>query len=110
MKHYDLSQLNEMSQGNTEFEKKMVNVFLESTAEALDEMLVSYKQEDFLGVARLAHKIKPSIELMGIVSLIDVVRVVEVNGKSDGKELGKLLPKLEKGLRVVFEEMKEDFE
>jgi HPt (histidine-containing phosphotransfer) domain-containing protein len=110
MKHYDLGELIEMSQGNSEFVNKMVKVFLDSTGEALDEMLILFKQKDLLGVAGLAHKIKPSIELMGIVSLIDVVRVIEVNGKGDGADLEILLPELEKGLHVVFEELREDFQ
>tara|TARA_B100000809_G_scaffold206496_1_gene208580 strand:+ start:591 stop:923 length:333 start_codon:yes stop_codon:yes gene_type:complete len=109
MKHYDLSELIAMSQGNSDFVKKMVDLFLKTTEESLNEMIVSFKEMKFEEVAGLAHKIKPSIQLMGISELKDVVSDIELNGKSGGEGLDVLVPNLEEVLRVVFKEMKEEY-
>ena len=106
MPHYDLSELRTMSQGNEGFVKKMINVFLETTVESLDELVEHFNKGEFSDVSSIAHKIKPSIDLMGVSELKDVVRAIEKNGKEGGEELGTLVPKLEEVLRMVFEEMK----
>jgi HPt (histidine-containing phosphotransfer) domain-containing protein len=98
------------SQGNPDFVNKMVHVFLETTVESLEEMVICQKEKKIKQVAALAHKIKPSIDLMGITSLTDVVRSIEKNGREDGAELETLVPRLEEVLRAVFEEMKRDFQ
>ena len=109
MKYYDLSELVAMSQGNSDFVKKMVNIFLKTTEESLNEMIISFKAMELEEVAGLAHKIKPSIQLMGISELKEVVSDIELSGKSGGAGLDVLLPKLEEVLRIVFKEMKEEY-
>ncbi len=109
MRHYDLSELEAMAQGNTEFVGKMVTVFLETTTESLDEMLVCVKEDKLAQIGRLAHKIKPSIDLMGIDELKGIVRETELKGKAENESVRELVPELERVLRLVFEEMKEDY-
>lgn len=109
MKHYDLSELEAMSQGNTEFVSKMVTVFLETTKESLEELLKHFGNKEYANVAALAHKIKPSIDLMGIAELKDVVRKVEENGRADGDQLESLVPQLAEVLRLVFDELEQEY-
>ena len=52
---------------------------------------------------------EPSIQLMGISELKEVVSDIELSGKSGGAGLDVLLPKLEEVLRIVFKEMKEEY-
>jgi HPt (histidine-containing phosphotransfer) domain-containing protein len=109
MKHYDLSELITMSQGNTDFVTKMVTVFLETTKESLEEILKHFEKKEIANVAALAHKIKPSIDLMGITELKEVVRTIEKNGRSTGDDLDVLVPQLVSVLRLVFDEMEAEY-
>jgi HPt (histidine-containing phosphotransfer) domain-containing protein len=110
MAHYDLSELEAMSLGNKEFIKKMIDVFLDTTLESLNEMIAFFKEGKIKEVGGLAHKIKPSIDLMGITILKPVVRAIELSGKANGEDLEELIPKLEKELILVFNEMKSEFQ
>jgi HPt (histidine-containing phosphotransfer) domain-containing protein len=94
-----------MAQGNDEFITKMVSVFLETTSQSLDQLLKAFEGRDLQTVSAIAHKIKPSIDLMGITSLHDVVRDIEVRAKN-GEELSELVGKLDDDLKLVFKEIK----
>ena len=109
MKHYDLSELVAMSQGNTGFVTKMVTVFLETTKESLKELLVRFDNNEYANVAALAHKIKPSIDLMGINDLKETVREIEKNGRAEGDKLGVLVPQLALILETVFTELQQEY-
>jgi HPt (histidine-containing phosphotransfer) domain-containing protein len=102
---YDITELEQMAQGNDEFITKMVSVFLETTSQSLDQLLKAFEGRDLQTVSAIAHKIKPSIDLMGITSLYDVVRDIEVRAKN-GEELSELVGKLDDDLKLVFKEIK----
>ena len=104
---YDITELEQMAQGNNEFIKKMVNVFLETTSESLDQLLKAFEEKDLQTVSAIAHKIKPSIDLMGISSLHDVVRDIEARAKN-GDDLYDLVGRLDEDLKVVFEQIKSE--
>jgi PAS domain S-box-containing protein len=74
---YDLNKLHEMSRGNDDFVRKMINVFLDSIPLALSQITIALNEEDFITVSKTAHKIKPSIDNMGIVSIKEEIRMIE---------------------------------
>jgi len=81
-KIYDLTDLRAISRGNEAFVIKMVNMFIEQTPLNLAEMESRYNENDYKGMAAVAHKIKPSIDNMGIISLKEVIREIEKAGKN----------------------------
>jgi HPt (histidine-containing phosphotransfer) domain-containing protein len=106
MAYCDLTDLKEMAMGNDEFVEKMVRVFLESTKESLDQLLQAFEEGNFDRVSALAHKIKPSIDMMGIKDLHEPIRTIEKNAKESGEQLPTLLPKLDEILNRVFVELR----
>ncbi len=74
---FDLSQLRQLSRGNEDFVKKMVAVFVKLTAENTEAFEDAIDHDDTEKIKKLAHKIKPSIDQLGIISLKDVVRNIE---------------------------------
>lgn len=76
-KGYDLSQLKKMSRGNRDFVVQMVNVFITLTTDAVNRMEVALQHKKYAEISKTAHKIKPSIDQMGITSLKEVVRKIE---------------------------------
>ncbi len=80
-KLYDLSAIRTISRGNEGFVVKMVNMFIDQTPGQVAEMQARCHHSDFKGMAAIAHKIKPSIDNMGIVSLKAPIREIERIGK-----------------------------
>lgn len=74
---YDLSQLQQMSRGNDAFVTKMIDIFIKLTEENTANFKNALANDDFETIKKLAHKIKPSIDQLGITSLREVVREVE---------------------------------
>jgi hypothetical protein len=84
----DLAYLSSVSGGDKAFMREMIEVFLKSVPETID----SFKQhvgKDWKAVSSTAHKIKPSITFMGIESLKEVIREIEMNAKEE-KDLDKV--------------------
>jgi len=102
---YDLTKLKEISRGNDDFVRKMINVFLESTPSALSQIIKAWQEKDFLTISKIAHQIKSSIDNMGIWSLSEEIRIVEKLAleEPDSPKLISSLEKLQKILKQVFE-------
>ena len=80
-KLYDLSALKQISRGNESFIEKMVKMFIDETPALVIEMMENYQQGNYKAMGALAHKIKPVIDNMGIVSLKDTIIEIERKGR-----------------------------
>ena len=78
---YDLSAIRSISRGNPVFVEKMVNMFVAQTPGQVIEMEEKYLQGDYKAMGVIAHKIKPVIDNMGIITLKEPIRQIEKNGK-----------------------------
>ncbi|TXF85973.1 PAS domain S-box protein [Neolewinella aurantiaca] len=109
--HYDLTQLRALSRGDEEFVNNMIEIFLQHTPPALEEIEIALAKKDYATVARVAHKIKPSIESMGIKQLNGSAKEVELAAKAESVEHSTLSIKVDflvNTLRVVLSKMKSD--
>jgi len=111
-KLYDLSYLRAISRGNEVFVEKMVNMFIEQTPVLMVEMSEKYQQGDFIAMGAIAHKVKPSIDNMGIVSLKETIREIEKIGKAGAANdtLPGLLEKVSNNMGQVVEALQNEFE
>ncbi|MEO6231975.1 MAG: PAS domain S-box protein [Ferruginibacter sp.] len=109
---YDLSGIRTISRGNEEFVLKMVNMFIEQTPQQVNEMESSYHLSAYNAMGAIAHKLKPNIDNMGIVSLKDAIRQIEKIGKSgvDDNLLPGLLKTVSQTLNKVIETLQQEFE
>lgn len=108
-KVYNLKQLEELAGGNTEFVDSMVETFLEHTPGQLREMMDAYHAGDLSSVGATAHKIKPNIELFGILEIKPDIRVVEENGKAgtDSEAMKASITKVESYLKEAFNQLQQ---
>ncbi|MBL7749459.1 MAG: response regulator, partial [Chitinophagaceae bacterium] len=81
---YELSKLEKISQGNTGFVEKMVRLFIDHIPPSVVEIERAAKESRFDTVRAVAHKIKPTIDNMGISSLYNVVREIEKYAEDTG--------------------------
>jgi CheY-like chemotaxis protein len=79
--YYNLDYLKEVSGNNQDFIHEMVNTFITTLPQTLEELADSIAVSDWDKVARLAHQIKPSFTLMGLDSLRIKVVLIEDSAK-----------------------------
>jgi CheY-like chemotaxis protein/HPt (histidine-containing phosphotransfer) domain-containing protein len=80
-KLYDLSMVQSVSGGDEGFIKKMVALFIETVPQNLDELNKAVQGENWDLVAKTAHKLKSTVDSMGIKSIKQEIRTVEANAK-----------------------------
>ena len=104
---YNLSQMHEISNGDNVFFKKIITLFISEAGISLEEIHAANQGNDFNTIKAVVHRIKPTIENMGIASLQNNVRQIEklaiLNKPSD--ELNKLIEELDTTLKNVIESL-----
>jgi CheY-like chemotaxis protein/HPt (histidine-containing phosphotransfer) domain-containing protein len=78
---FDLSTIRDISGGDEGFVKKMIELFIETVPTNLKELNSSLNTENWEQVSKSAHKLKSTIDSMGIVSIREDIRKVEINAK-----------------------------
>jgi len=91
-KLYDLTMIRSISGGDSGFIKKMILLFVETVPQNVQEMVEATRQQNWEQVSKMAHKLKSTIDSMGIKSLHDQIRAVEMQAKN--KELLDSMPDL----------------
>jgi CheY-like chemotaxis protein len=110
-KLYDLTMVKTISGGDESFVKRMVQLFIDTMPPSLDELKKETQQQNWTQVSKLGHKMKATIDSMGIVSLKDDIRAIETNGKK-GENLDKIPALVQRVVTVVetcSDQLKGDF-
>ena len=84
---YDLSALEKVSRGDAAFVAKMITLFIEQTQINLSNFDRMLALQNYTEIARIAHKIKPGIESMGITTISEDLKELEILAKSDPNAL-----------------------
>src|SRR5260221_9781970 len=78
---YDLTMVQSVSGGDEGFIKKMVALFIETVPQNVQDMKKALQEENWDQVGKTAHKLKSTIDSMGIKSIRQEIRAVEANDK-----------------------------
>lgn len=110
-KLYDLKLVDELAQGNAEFIKSLIQIFIETVPNAAKEMVAACEEKNWEQTSKLAHKLKSTIDTMLIVSAKEDIRTIETSGKN-GQQTDQI-PLLAKRIYVIIEratqQLKEEF-
>jgi len=106
-KIYDLTMVHSVSGGDTAFIKKMVRLFIETVPQNVAELKQSVETENWDQAAKLAHKLKSTIDSMGIRSIHQEIRSVESNAKQKAnlKEVPLLVQKIESAIATCVRQL-----
>ena len=106
-----MTQLEAISRGKPEFILKMVHLFVQVTAKNLVVIDSGLENKNWDDIRKIAHKIKPSIDQMGVLSLKEVVREIEKYDFENGNlEHGLILvEKLKTTLNHVVKALETDY-
>jgi len=107
-KLYNLEQIEMMSGGNDSFVDKMVNLFIELTPELMNRIKSGLIENDFEEIKSAAHKMKPSIDMMGIIKLKNEIRNIEKLAleRADVMTLNNAINYLDLTLSTVMHQLK----
>lgn len=105
---FDLQQLHELSAGNPEFVRRMVHLFAELVQQFNDRAANDLISGDYNDLGDAAHKIKASVDMMGIRSLYDPIRELERFCKSgiDQERIPELTQQITEVLNRVVRDLK----
>ena len=100
-----------MAEGDEDFINSVISVFLEEVPMDLEELEKAIAQKNYESVYKLAHKIKPNVDLLGMEQTRAAALEIENLGKNspNSAEIEKIFPILKKDIHQVVSELKKDF-
>ncbi|MFM1877522.1 MAG: hypothetical protein RLZZ241_388 [Bacteroidota bacterium] len=109
---YNLDKINEMAEGDNEFVLSVISVFLEEVPEDLKNLESAIETGDYEQTYKLAHKIKPNVDLLGLEQARLSALEIETTGRNSGdwEYIQKLFPVLKAAVDQVIEELRRDFD
>jgi len=89
---YDLSILKELSRGDIGFVRELLDIFISLVKESVLNFQEANKGKDLDTIRKIAHKLKPSIDHIGIIDLKEKIRQLEKSaGEGDPESNVQLL-------------------
>jgi len=79
---FDLSGIKQLGRGEEAFVKRMVQLFIQQTPGDVTSMIKHYQQGNLKAMGEQAHRVKPVIKYLGILSLTGAIATIEKCGKS----------------------------
>jgi CheY-like chemotaxis protein/two-component sensor histidine kinase/HPt (histidine-containing phosphotransfer) domain-containing protein len=109
-KVYNLTVLHNLSRGNIDFIKKMILIFIEQTSNTLTDLDKAFIEDNFTEISRLIHKIKPSVESLGINNILKDITTLERIAKTttNKNEIENLLQKIKPILMLAITQLEEN--
>ena len=85
----DLTYLKEMMFGNKEMVDEIISDFTEQSAVEIKIIQDAISNEDFSAIKQCAHKMKSTVGIMGISSLIPILKEMEILG-AEAKNIARI--------------------
>jgi HPt (histidine-containing phosphotransfer) domain-containing protein len=83
---YNLAKVYEISENDIEFALQIANLFLQEVPDELKSIKEGIDEKDYTKVYSAAHKIKPSLDLLGMDLAYDENLQIMKWSKSNGKK------------------------
>jgi len=109
---YDLSLIGQMGKNDPSFIGPVVGLFLASIPTDLSELNEAYVEKNWKQFALAAHKLKSTIDTLGIGSISETIRTIETattTNEFDEKALGLQVNKITSILNEVHQELSEKY-
>lgn len=109
---YNLDKINEMADGDQDFINSVISVFLEEVPQDLQDLETAIENKDYEVVYKMAHKIKPNVDLLGMEQTRATALEIETLGKSPDDNIDQIeerFPMLKKDIHQVISELEKDF-
>lgn len=109
---YSLDKIEEMAEGDQDFILSVVSVFIEEVPEDLGALETAIAEKDYEQIYKMAHKIKPNVDLLGMEQARACALELETLGKTNGAmdTIRDKFPVLKKDVEQALVELRNDFD
>ena len=109
--NYNLSKVDALSDNDPEFVNQIITLFITEVPLDLIQIKLGIKTKDYKLAYSYAHKIKPSLDLMGMKLAFEEILEVEAWGKREGKrkEINHTFNSIESQIEKAVKEITKDF-
>lgn len=109
--HYNLSKVYAISDNDVEFARQIVVLFLEEVPAEVKNIRKGLKEKDHTMVYHAAHKIKPTLDLLGMDLAYEDVLAIESWSRAEGrkKEIKEIVKSLKNYVKLTVKELKKDY-
>lgn len=108
---YNLAKVYEISENDVDFVKQVVTLFIEEVPIEISSIKTGIEEKDYAKVYASAHKIKPSLDLLGMDLAYDENIQIMNWTKSQGKrkEISEIFKSFKNRTDDGIKELKKDF-
>ena len=108
---YNLSKVYALSDNDPEFVNQILTLFVNEIPEDLEEIKEGIKKKDHKHAYAYAHKIKPSLDLLGLKVAFEEILQIEAWTKTEGetKEIKETFKSVKNQVDDAIKELKKDF-
>ena len=110
--HYNLAKVYALSDNDPEFVLQIVTLFVTEIPEDLAEIKEGIKKKDHKHAYSYAHKVKPSLDLLGLKVAFEEILQIEAWTKAEGekKEIKETYKSVKHQVEDAIKELKKDFD
>ena len=110
--NYNLAKVYALSDNDPEFVMQIITLFVTEVPEDLKQIDLGIKTKDHKLAYSYAHKIKPSLDLLGMTVAFEEILQVEAWTKAVGKrkEINDTFASIQSQIEKAVKEIKKDFE
>ena len=110
--NYNLSKVYALSDNDEEFVLQIINLFVTEVPEDLKQIENGIKEKDHKLAYAYAHKIKPTLDLLGMTMAYEEILQVEAWTRAEGKrrEIDATFESIQDQVDKAIKEIKKDFE
>lgn len=110
--HYNLAKVYALSDNDPEFVMQIVTLFVTEVPEDLAQIKEGIKKKDHKHAYAYAHKIKPTLDLLGLNVAFEEILQIEAWTKAEGekKEIKETFKSVKNQVSEAVKELKKDFD
>lgn len=110
--HYNLAKVYALSDNDPEFVMQIVTLFVNEVPDDLAQIKEGIKKKDHKHAYGYAHKIKPTLDLLGLKVAFEEILQVEEWTKAEGekKEIKETFKSIKSQVEDAVKELKKDFD
>ena len=109
--NYNLAQVYALSDNDPEFVMQIITLFVTEVPQDLTQIKLGIKTKDHKLAYSYAHKIKPTLDLLGMTTAFEEILQIEAWTKREGKrkEIKEIFDSVESQIEKAVKEIKKDF-
>ncbi|MFN3754212.1 Hpt domain-containing protein [Flavobacterium sp.] len=110
--NYNLAKVYALSDNDPEFVMQIITLFVTEVPEDMKQIELGIKEKDHKLAYAYAHKIKPTLDLLGMSVAFEEILQVEAWTKREGKrkEINDTFASIQSQVEKAIKEIKKDFE